>query len=100
MCQKIYNIKTGGNWNEGYKHKTNIPHLTDDFVHLSGQVNLNEEELKKRLNTIRQKLFDIREDRIHPQKDDKILTDWNGLMIAAMARAGAVLNKEKYMNRN
>ena len=35
-----------------------------------------------------ERLFEVRESRIHPHKDDKILTDWNGLMIAALANAG------------
>jgi uncharacterized protein YyaL (SSP411 family) len=34
--------------------------------------------------------------RIHPLKDDKILTDWNGLMIAALAKAGSVLDNRQY----
>ena len=45
----------------------------------------------------RQALFTQREKRIHPFKDDKILTSWNGLMIAALARAGGVLDNEKYI---
>jgi len=45
----------------------------------------------------RQLLFEIREKRIHPLKDDKILTDWNGLMIAALAVAGRVLNDQAYI---
>tara|TARA_Y100000588_G_C14266384_1_gene930092 strand:- start:1936 stop:4128 length:2193 start_codon:yes stop_codon:yes gene_type:complete len=83
---KTYNIQSNGNWSEGYHEKTNIPHMS---------VN-NDNQRDTHLESIRKKLFYIRENRIHPQKDDKILTDWNGLMIAAMARAGAVLNNEKY----
>jgi uncharacterized protein YyaL (SSP411 family) len=45
----------------------------------------------------REKLFRHREKRIHPYKDDKILTDWNGLMIAALARAGSVLGLPEYV---
>ena len=41
-------------------------------------------------------MFIVRTERIHPHKDDKILTDWNGLMIAAFARAGRVLCNDKY----
>ncbi len=41
--------------------------------------------VRQRLERSRQKLFAIREKRIHPHKDDKVLTDWNGLMIAALA---------------
>ena len=94
--QKVFNIRKGGNWNEGYRHKTNIPHLTKNNSQLASEFNITEKGLTERIEIIRTKLFNVREDRIHPQKDDKILTDWNGLMIAAMARAGAVLNNDKY----
>ena len=45
----------------------------------------------------RQQLYEVREKRIHPLKDDKILTDWNGLMIAALALGGQVLNEPDYI---
>ena len=48
------------------------------------------------VETCRQKLFNCREKRIHPFKDDKILTSWNGLMIAAMALGGKVLGNGSY----
>ncbi|MGI6129847.1 MAG: thioredoxin domain-containing protein [bacterium] len=44
----------------------------------------------------RQKLFDRREKRVHPFKDDKILTAWNGLMIAALAYGARVLGEHRY----
>ncbi len=44
---------------------------------------------------IRQKLFAYRTQRIHPSKDDKVLTDWNGLMIAALAKAGYIGEAKK-----
>jgi hypothetical protein len=52
--------------------------------------------LHSRLEDGRLKLFRAREKRIHPFKDDKILTDWNGLMIAALAKAGYALDNQKY----
>lgn len=48
------------------------------------------------IKNCRDKLFKYREKRVHPHKDDKILTSWNGLMIAAMALAGRILNNSKY----
>ncbi|MCK4238403.1 MAG: thioredoxin domain-containing protein, partial [Candidatus Lokiarchaeota archaeon] len=47
---------------------------------------------------IREKLFKIREKRIHPHKDDKILIDWNGLMIAALVKASQAFDKSLYLN--
>jgi uncharacterized protein YyaL (SSP411 family) len=44
----------------------------------------------------RRKLFAARESRVRPYKDDKVLTSWNGLMIAALARGAWVLNDDEY----
>ena len=96
LFQRTFNINPNGNWSEGHRHKTNIPHLKKDFIAIAREKNMDLKALTDRLEEIRNKLFTIREDRIHPQKDDKVLTDWNGLMIAAMARAGGVLNNERY----
>ena len=68
------------------KTGTNIPHLREEL--------LNEEQA--RFEGIREQLFERRGTRVHPQKDDKILTDWNGLMIAAFARAAQVLGEDRY----
>ncbi len=46
---------------------------------------------------IRKKLLTAREQRVPPHTDDKVLTAWNGLMIAAMARGSAVLNEKRYL---
>lgn len=48
---------------------------------------------------LRIKLFAHREQRIHPLKDDKVLTDWNGLMIAALAKAGQALQDQALIAR-
>ena len=48
------------------------------------------------MERIREKLFAGREKRVHPHKDDKILTDWNSLMIAALARGAQVFNEPAY----
>ncbi len=45
----------------------------------------------------REKLFNARENRVHPFKDDKILTAWNGLMIAALSFGARVLNEPAYL---
>lgn len=50
----------------------------------------------KSIKPLRKKLFEYRENRIHPYKDDKILTSWNGLMIGAMAIAGRMLKDDTF----
>lgn len=55
--------------------------------------------LGTRLASIRARLFEAREARPRPLKDDKVLTDWNGLMIAALALAGRGFGEERYVRR-
>ncbi|HHT63140.1 MAG: thioredoxin domain-containing protein [Bacillota bacterium] len=76
---RFYDISDRGNF-EG----KNIPNLI-------GKENLSQ---RKVFHAQRNKLFNHREKRIHPFKDDKILTSWNGLMIAAMSLAGRVFRND------
>jgi uncharacterized protein YyaL (SSP411 family) len=46
----------------------------------------------------RHKLFEAREKRVHPGRDEKVLTSWNGLMLAAFAEAARTLNREDYQD--
>ena len=77
---------------------TNIPHFNMNWDEIGEKYNLNPDEAYNRYNKIRIKIFNYRENRIHPQKDDKILTDWNGLMISSLARAGSILDNQDYIN--
>lgn len=86
----IYNIKKEGNYIDEITRKytgNNIPHLKQSIP----------KELEGKISTIQTKLFMNREKRIHPHKDDKILTDWNGLTIAALSKASRVFNDPKYI---
>jgi len=58
---------------------------------------LDPTQQREKLQTIKNKLLRARSRRIKPFLDDKILTDWNGLMIAALSEAGAVLGEESYV---
>ena len=66
----------------------------DNILHLSRPLPGEEQATWDRL---RPKLFAHREKRIRPLRDDKILTDWNGLMISALARAGQALDRDDYI---
>ena len=78
----FYNITPEGN----FEHGRSIPHITFHLQALAQQKGMDVGELERQLHESRQKLFALRERRIHPLKDDKILTAWNGLMIAALAK--------------
>jgi uncharacterized protein len=78
----FYNITPEGN----FEHGRSIPHITFHPQALAQQKGMDVGELERQLHESRQKLFVLRERRIHPLKDDKILTAWNGLMIAALAK--------------
>jgi uncharacterized protein YyaL (SSP411 family) len=74
----------------------NILFLRRSIAAVASERGVSEEELRERLGRIRAVLFDERKKRIHPHKDDKILTDWNGLMIAAIAKAGRTFDNAEY----
>jgi uncharacterized protein YyaL (SSP411 family) len=74
----------------------NILHAAKTPAELAAEHHLPEREIELRLEAVRQKLFTHRERRVHPHKDDKVLTDWNGLMIAALARAAQVMEEPRY----
>jgi uncharacterized protein YyaL (SSP411 family) len=85
---RLFNIKGNGNFPDG--NGKNIFYLSNPGSDLPATDNVQGFE------PVRRKLFSRREKRIHPGKDDKILTDWNGLMIAAFARASQVFDEPEY----
>jgi len=100
LIESIYNVKTNGNYlDEASREKTskNILHLKVGLSELAKNLNPQEESFNNSIDSMRQKLFKSRETRIKPHQDDKILTDWNGLIIAALAKGGSVLNEQKYI---
>ncbi len=60
------------------------------------QLTLNVDAAKQLLASARKKMFERREHRARPLRDDKILASWNGLMIGAFARASRILNNNRY----
>ncbi|WP_347549938.1 thioredoxin domain-containing protein [Pseudalkalibacillus hwajinpoensis] len=94
----IYN-RTFDITNKGNFEGKNIPNLIHtNMEKVAKEFNITPEELNQRLECARQKLFKAREKRIHPYKDDKILTSWNMLMIAAFAKAGKVFGVDAYID--
>jgi len=99
MWARILRISPEGNFkDEATAERTgaNILHLTAPLYKWAQRYNVETHELIEDWEKIRDKLFHVRAKRIHPLKDDKILTDWNGLMIAALALGARVLEKPEY----
>jgi len=87
----FYDVSKEGNFEE-----KNILHVDKEINAFAKLEGVKLEDLQEMLSKARAKLFTVREKRIHPHKDDKILTSWNGLMIAALAKGAQALNEPKY----
>jgi uncharacterized protein YyaL (SSP411 family) len=99
LFSKVYNIRREGNFFDEVTHRLtgkNIPHLTMKPLASAGISDAEHRELSNRLTEIRKRLYQARSLRVPPHKDDKVLTDWNGLMIAALAIGGRVLDEASF----
>jgi len=98
---KIFNIEKGGNYydeSKGVKTGKNILHLKKALREISNETGYNYNYLSSKLEQCRNILFDYREKRTHPLRDEKILTDWNSLIISALVKAYQVLGDDEYLN--
>jgi len=99
LARRVFNISAGGNFSDestGKRTGKNILHTTRPPKALASELKLSEETLSHHVESIRQKLYAKRDQRAHPQRDDKVLTDWNGLMIAALAKGARALQEPRY----
>ncbi|HLY24789.1 MAG TPA: thioredoxin domain-containing protein, partial [Aggregatilineales bacterium] len=74
----------------------NVLNVPRDQVVVAAELNIPVEVLQERIASARAKLYAAREGRVHPARDEKILTAWNGMMLASLAEAARVLNREDY----
>ena len=98
---RVFGVEESGNFRDeasGTAPGTNILHLSKAIAASAQELDIEEGALRQRLEHARKILFDVREKRIHPLKDDKVLADWNGLMIAALAKAGAALDEPTWID--
>jgi len=85
LFKRFYDVEAAGNW-EGHSilNRLNTPALADT-------------ETERELANCRALLLQARAGRVRPSLDDKVLADWNGLMIAAMASAGLVFERAAWI---
>ncbi len=99
IALKVFNVNNQGNFQDQLSQEftgENILHLTKSWAELAREFDISKAVLERQASDIRAQLFKRREQRPRPHKDDKILTDWNGLMIAALAKGAQVLGEPKY----
>ncbi|HSB29069.1 MAG TPA: thioredoxin domain-containing protein [Pyrinomonadaceae bacterium] len=87
-----YDITPDGNF-EGH----NIPNVPKPLPDVASRLGISELELEESLERSRRRLFEVREQRVKPDRDEKILTAWNGLMLSSFAEAGVILNRPDYL---
>ncbi len=95
----VWGASPGGNFVEQTATRpngTNILHLPVGLKAKAAAMGQKSAELEKQIEGMRSVLFEHREKRIHPFKDDKIMTDWNGLMIAALATAAQAFDDPRH----
>lgn len=91
LFNAYYNITAEGNF-EG----KNILNVTRSVADVAAEAGISEAQLHKTLMAARTKLMALREQRIKPGRDEKVLTAWNGLMLASFAESAAVLERKDY----
>ena len=88
-----YDITDSGNF-EG----ENIPNIKHSLKAVAEKAGVTLDELNASLSQSKRKLFEVREQRIKPDRDEKVITAWNGLMLASFAEAGVVLDRPDYLD--
>jgi len=99
LISRVFTMKKEGNFAEeatGRETGKNILVLKKPLAAIALDLAIPTNELARRLEGARSKLFEARAKRVRPHKDDKILTDWNGLMIAALAKGAQAFDEPLY----
>lgn len=101
IFMSVFNADMSGNYIEeatGRSTGKNILYLNRSREEEARRLGLSGEELKQILDRSREKLFELRQTRIRPHVDDKVLTDMNGLMIAALSKAHRAFEDEDFLS--
>ena len=93
LAKKLFGIEEGPNFEE----KANVLVLVKPLPAMAAELGWSEKKLIERLDAIRQRLREVRDQRQRPMLDTKVLTSWNGLMIAAYADAARTFNRPDWL---
>jgi len=95
----VFGVEAEGNFAEpatGERSGANVLFMNRPLAEVAAERGVAEEELRARLEAAREKLLGARGGRVRPRRDDKILVDWNGLMVAALAMGARALDEPAY----
>ena len=90
---RYYDVTEAGNWESG----SNILHLTVSLQQLADLFRTDVATAGEKIEAARRALFRVREGRVKPFRDEKILTAWNGLMLSGMVDAATALGDDRAM---
>jgi uncharacterized protein len=94
LAARIFGVSDGGN----FEHGTTVLSLPFPLAQVARSLDIGEETLRERVRGICDRLRDARRQRPAPARDDKVLTSWNALAVAALAEAGAALDRRDYID--
>ena len=94
MFLSYYNITADGNWEHG--NSILLRNETDEAI--AGRFKIPVDELNRKIDDCKVKLMKVRNARVKPGLDDKVLSSWNALMINGYTKAYRVFNEERFLN--
>ena len=93
LFTRFYGVTPEGH----FEHQASILHVEQPLEQFAKLKGIDAQRLAQQLAAGRAELLAIRDRRARPHRDDKVLTSWNGLMIAALADGAATLNEPRYL---
>ncbi|HEY8756602.1 MAG TPA: thioredoxin domain-containing protein [Candidatus Dormibacteraeota bacterium] len=94
LAARVFGVSDAGNFEE----RTTVLSMPFPLTQVARSLGTSEDALAERVESIRERLLAARQQRPAPARDDKVLTSWNALMLAALAEAGAALARPDYVN--
>jgi len=89
---KLFGVTEAGNWEH-----TNVLERRFSDQALMQSLGMGKEAFESWVGSVRQRLYEVRKKRTRPLTDDKVLADWNGLMLRALAEVGRLLEEPNYI---
>ncbi|MCF2138224.1 MAG: thioredoxin domain-containing protein [Candidatus Thorarchaeota archaeon] len=93
IVKVVFNVNVDGNFEDeatGRRTGANVLYMKRDLSAIAWDLEIDREQIENVLACVREKLLERRSQRTRPLCDVKVLADWNGLMVAALAKAGVI----------